>query len=74
MAPDGRTVLAVDVRPGQPPDFGAPHQLFTLPSGVVDMMPVAELDRFLLSLERRSTARLSVRILMNWTALLEQSK
>jgi eukaryotic-like serine/threonine-protein kinase len=74
MAPDGRTVLTVDVRPGQPPDFGAPHPLFTLPSGVVDMMPAPDLGRFLLSLERRSSAPLSVRILMNWPALLDAAK
>jgi eukaryotic-like serine/threonine-protein kinase len=74
MAPDGRTVLTVDVRPGQPPDFGAPHPLFTLPSGVVDMMPAPDLGRFLLSLERRSSAPLSVRMLMNWPALLDAAK
>jgi Tol biopolymer transport system component len=73
-AADGRTVMSVDVRPGSPPDFGPPQPLFTLPSEATDMSAGADLDRFLLTLERRATGRGSVSILMNWPALLEAAK
>jgi serine/threonine-protein kinase len=79
-AADGRTILSVDVRPGEPPDFGTPHPLFTLPAGNMDMVATPDLDRFLLSLERRwwqvgnAQERIGVTILLNWPALLEQGK
>jgi Tol biopolymer transport system component len=72
-APDNRTILSVDVHPGTPPDFGTPRPVFTLPAGTRELMIASpELDRFLMGLERRQPGRVSVTVLTNWTALLEQ--
>jgi hypothetical protein len=38
------------------------------------MSATADLDRFLLTLERRAIGRVGVAILMNWTALLETAR
>ncbi len=70
VAADGRTMLAVEVRPGDPIAFGAPRPLFRLPPGTVDLCAAPGLDRFLVVVPPAGQASPSAVVLMNWTALL----
>jgi hypothetical protein len=71
LAPDRRTVISVDVRPGPPAEFGTPHVRFKLPVDAVSLTPAPDFDRFLLSVERGSAGRVVVTLLLNWTGLVE---
>ncbi len=73
FAADGRTMLSVEVRPGETLEFGTPRPLFRLPPGTAEMCAAPGLDRFLLAVPREGQSNHAATVLLNWTALLEET-
>ena len=74
VAADGRTVMATEVNPGNPPVFGTPRALFRLPASVIDLYPTRDLDRFLIEKVPEEEGRSGATALIHWWGLLESTK
>ncbi len=74
MDADGRTVMSVDVTPGDPAQFGTPHALFRLPRGAGDFAAGPNLDHFVISLEDESVSSSVNHLIVDWTKLVESAK
>ena len=74
VAADGRTLMVVDVTPGDPPRFGEPRPLFRLGGAVADVAASADLERFVLSITIEEEGRSAASLLLNWPRLLETAK
>jgi Tol biopolymer transport system component len=71
---DARTVMSIEVTPGTPPRFAAPHPLFRLPRGVAEMAATANLDRFLVAREAEGESHSIEHVIVDWPALVENAK
>ena len=71
---DARTMMAIEVTPGDPPRFAAPRPLFRLPRGVAEMSATADLDRFLVAREAEGETHSIEHVILDWPALVADTK
>ena len=73
-AAGGRTLMAVDVTPGDLPSFGTPRPRFRIPGGAADLDATPDLDRFLVTIPLEEEGRSTATLILNWPRLVEKGK
>jgi eukaryotic-like serine/threonine-protein kinase len=72
VSQDERSLMAVSVEPGDPPQFGTPHVLFRLPPTYIFVNPTPDGQRFMASLVDLGGLPAAHTVVLNWPELLKQ--